>query len=140
MLALTPVLVMTSQSRLDAAARSFERGDCGAAVDAALDSVDALPVRAEPFELIGYCDLRAGEAALGVSAFEAAGRRDPDSWRYAYGLALARALDGRDPRPAIAEARRLNPLEPRVRDLAVALSGDRPAAWRRAARRAPLPF
>ncbi|HET9737380.1 MAG TPA: O-antigen ligase family protein [Solirubrobacteraceae bacterium] len=139
-LALTPVLVMTSQSRLDAAARSFERGDCGAAVDAALDSVDALPVRAEPFELIGYCDLRAGEAALGVSAFEAAGRRDPDSWRYAYGLALARALDGRDPRPAIAEARRLNPLEPRVRDLAVALSGDRPAAWRRAARRAPLPF
>ena len=139
-LALTPALVMTSQSRLDAAASSFQRGDCTAAIDAALGSLDALPVRAEPFELIGYCDLRAGEAALGVSALEAARRRDPGSWRYAYGLAVARGLAGQDPRPAIADARRLNPLEPRARELAAALSGDRPAAWRRAARRAPLPF
>ena len=139
-LALTPALVMTSQSRLDAGAAAFARGDCAAAVDASLDSLDALPVRAEPFELIGYCDLRAGEPGLAVAALEAARRRDPDSWRYAYGLAVARALAGRDPRPAIADARRLNPLEPRARDLAAAISGDRPAVWRRAARRAPLPF
>jgi hypothetical protein len=131
---------MTSQARLDASAQAFERDDCATTVDAALDSTEALPVRAEPFELIAYCDLRAGEPALAVAAFQAARRRDPGAWQYAYGLAVARALAGRDPRPAIAEARRLNPREPRARDLAAALSGDRAAAWRRAARRAPLPF
>jgi O-antigen ligase len=140
LLALTPALVMTSQARLDASAQAFERDDCATTVDAALDSAEALPVRAEPFELIAYCDLRAGEPALAVAAFQAARRRDPGAWQYAYGLAVACALAGRDPRPAIAEARRLNPREPRARDLAAALSGDRPAAWRRAARRAPLPF
>ena len=39
-------------------------------------------------------------------------RRDPDNWHYAYGLAVAQALAGEDPRPAAALARRLNPLEP----------------------------
>ena len=60
-------------------------------------------MRAEPFELIGYCDLRAGEPALAVAAFEAARRRDPEAWQYAYGLTVARALAGQDPRPAIAD-------------------------------------
>jgi O-Antigen ligase len=140
LLALTPALVMTSQARLDASASAFARGDCTTALDAALDSTEALPARAEPFELIGYCDLRAGEPALAVAAFEAARRRDPEAWQYAYGLAVARALAGQDPRPAIAAARRLNPREPRAHDLAAALSRGGPAARRRAARQAPLPF
>ena len=39
-------------------------------------------------------------------------RRDPDDWHYAYGLAVTQALAGEDPRPAADLARRLNPLEP----------------------------
>ncbi len=140
LLAVTPVLVVASDGALSRARAAFERGDCGTAVDVALDSTEALPVRAEPFELIGYCDLRAGEPGLAVAAFEAARRRDPEAWQYAYGLSVARALAGEDPRPAIAAARRLNPREPRARDLAAALSSGGPAAWRRAARQAPLPF
>ena len=59
--------------------------------------------------------------------------------RLAYGLAVAGALAGRDPRPAIAEARRLNPLEPIARDLERGLRSDDPRRWRRVAARAKLP-
>jgi hypothetical protein len=139
-LASTPVLVAASQSALTRASAAFERGDCATAVDAALDSRDALGVRPEPYELLGYCNLRGGAFGLAVQAMEAARARDPGNWRPAYGLAVARALDGRDPRAAIADARRLNPLDPRAADLAEALDSDRPARWRRAAARARLPF
>jgi len=140
LLALTPLMVTVSQSRLQTAGRAFERGDCATAVDASLASLDVLGVRPEPFELIGYCDLRAGRPELAVAAMEAARRRDPEAWQYAYGLAVARALAGRDPRPAIEAAARLNPREARIRALARALDSDRPQRWRRAAVRARLPF
>ena len=139
-LAATPVLVAASQSALTRASAAFERGDCAGAVDAALDSRDALGMRPEPYELLGYCNLRGGAFGLAIQAMEAARARDPENWRPAYGLAVALALDGRDPRGAIADARRLNPLDPRAADLARALDSDRPARWRRAAARARLPF
>lgn len=139
-LALTPLLVVRSQARVDSAYSAFARGDCATAVDAALDGAEVLPIRPEPFELLGYCDLRARRADLAVTAMEAARTRDPGAWQYAYGLAVARGLAGRDPRPAIGEAQRLNPREPRVAELARAFDGDRPERWRRAAARAKLPF
>jgi O-antigen ligase len=139
-LAVTPALVLSSQTSLVRAAEAFDRGDCATAVDAALDSRDALGARSEPFELLGYCNLRGGEPVLAVRAMEAARSREPRNWRPAYGLAVALALAGEDPRPAIAEARRLNPRATIVRDLQRALDGDRPARWRRAAARARLPF
>jgi hypothetical protein len=139
-LALTPLTVTVSQSRLQAANRAFERGECATAVDASLASLEVLGVRPEPFELLGYCDLRAGQADLAQRAFRAARERDPENWRYAYGLAVAQALAGEDPRRSAALAVRLNPREPRARDLSRALDGDRPERWRRAAARAALPF
>jgi hypothetical protein len=139
LLAVTPALMTLSDASLQRAGDAFARGDCRTAIDAALDSTSALSVRREPYELIGYCDLRAGATDLAIAAMESARRRDPRSWRPAYGLAVARALAGKDPRPAIAEALRLNPLAPEARELAAGLRSDRPAAWRRAARRAKLP-
>jgi O-antigen ligase len=139
-LAATPALVIASDGALSRARAAFERRDCPTTVDAALDSRDALDARAEPYELLGYCDLRGGAPELAVRAMEAARARDPGSWRPAYGLAVAQGLAGLDPRPAIAAARRLNPLEPVVVDLARALDTDRRARWRRAAARARLPF
>jgi hypothetical protein len=140
LLAVTPLTVVASQSRLQTAGRAFERGDCATAVDASLASLDVLGVRPEPFELIGYCDLRTGRPELAIAAMEAARRRDPDAWQYAYGLAVARALAGGDPRPAIEAALQLNPRDERVRDLARAFDTDRPQRWRREAARAQLPF
>lgn len=139
-LAMTPALIAASDARLRQANAAFARGDCPRAIDAALGSRDALSVRPEPFELLGYCDLRSGQWSLAVRAMRSAEARDPDSWRYAYGVAVAQALAGQDPRPAIARARRLNPRAPEAVELAGALlRTDRPRAWARAAGRARLP-
>lgn len=138
-LAVTPALAARSQWALDRAVRAFARGDCAAAIDAGLDARDALPVRPEPYELIGYCDLRAGAGDLALRAMTAAHDRDPGAWQYAYGLGVARALTGRDPRAALALAVHANPHEPIARALARATRSDRPAVWARAAARARIP-
>lgn len=141
LLAVTPYLVGASDRDLRRAWSAFARGDCPAATDAALDSAGALSQRPEPYELIGYCDLQGGQVPLGLRAMSAARRRDPENWRFAYGLALARAFAGTDPRDVLAVARRLNPLEPEVRTFARAVRRSHgPAGWHRAAVRARLPF
>jgi hypothetical protein len=84
--------------------------------------------------------MRAGQWGLALRAMEAARSRDPHSWRYAYGLSIAQAFAGKDPRPALAEARRLNPLAPEARALEKAFArGTGSRAWKRAAARAQLP-
>jgi hypothetical protein len=138
-LAITPVLVAQSQSALDRSSAAFERGDCRTAIDAALASLGALRLRAEPFEILGWCNLRAGSTGLAQAAMRSAMARDPDNWQYPYGLAVARALSGADPRPAARRARRLNPLDAQTRRLARALRGDNPRSWRREAAKLPLP-
>ena len=138
-LAVTPVLIARSQHALDRGVDAFARGDCAGAVDGALDSLAALRSRPEPYELLAYCDLRGGEERLAVRAMSAARARNPRDWRYAYGLAVAQALAGQDPRPAIATARRLSPRERLARELAHALQTDRPARWRRAAAATAIP-
>jgi O-Antigen ligase len=138
-LAVTPVLAVGSEHSLRRAAAAFDRGDCRTAVDGALSSIDALGVRADPFELLGYCDLRLGAAQLGVRAMQGARSRDPDNWRYAYGLALARARAGQDPRPAAQDALRLNPHEPLARTLVRRLRRNPPREWPAVAARSRLP-
>ena len=76
----------------------------------------ALGSRAEPWELIAYCDVRLGQPKLAIGAAEAAVRRDPDNWEYHYALALVRGADRQDPRPAAADALRLNPLQPEAQE------------------------
>jgi Tfp pilus assembly protein PilF len=139
-LAVTPALVLQSQDALDRSVRAFQVRDCATAIDAALDSIDALPARAEPFEILGYCDARAHRNDLAMRAMRSAQARDPDGWEYAYGLAVTQALAGQDPTAAIAEAHRLNPLEWRARDLQRALRTHSRAKRARAAGRAPIPF
>jgi hypothetical protein len=139
LLAVTPWLLLRSQAALESASVAFGRGDCRAAIDDALTARDALSVRAEPFELIGYCDLRAGADTLAVDAMTAARDRDPRNWRLAYGLALARARAGDDPRAEAALASRLNPREPAARELVKAFDGAGRRAWPRVAARAKLP-
>lgn len=139
-LAVTLAATAASQARLDDAVAAFERDDCAAAIDAALGSLDALRVRPQPFEVIGYCDARQGEHRLAIEAMRSAVARDPDSWETHYGLAIVRAAAGLDPRPRLARARRLNPFEEMVVDAQRALRGDDPRKWRRRALRARLPI
>jgi hypothetical protein len=111
LVALTPWFIASSQGPLNDAVEAFARGDCRTAVDRALTATERLSVRPEPFEVLGWCDIRAGQGPLAVAAMTAAHDRDPNNWAYVYGLAVAQALDGQDPRPLARRALALDPRE-----------------------------
>ena len=137
----TPVGIARSQEHLDRAGNAFAAGDCRTAIAASIASSRALGVRPEPFEYLGYCDVRFGRPDLAVRAFEAAVRRDPENWRVHYGLALVQAANGQDPRPRLLRARELNPLEAVVEEAQEDLAEvTTPRGWRRASVKAELPF
>jgi hypothetical protein len=138
-LALMPASVALSERGLDRATSAFERGDCSAAIDGALASLERFGARPEPFELLGYCDLRAGRPDLATGAMAAARRRDPDNWIYAYGEAISLAIAGRDPLPALDEARRRNPRARLPRELAAAFAREDASRWRQVAANAHIP-
>jgi cytochrome c-type biogenesis protein CcmH/NrfG len=140
-LAITPWLVFHSQAPLERAQDAFAAGDCPAAIDDALTAIARFGVRPEPWEVLGYCDARAGDFALATRAIAAAHARDPRNWRYLYGQAIVAGVSGRDPRPFALAALRRNPLEPLTRTLVRDLARAGTAARRReVARRAGIPY
>jgi hypothetical protein len=140
-LAITPALFMWSQPPLDAAVRAFAVRDCRTAIDSALTATERFGTRPEPWQIIGYCDARAGQYELARRAMDAARARDPDNWQLAYGQAIVYGVSGLDARPFAAEALRLNPLDERARALVRDLAAAKTAARRReVTRRAAIPF
>ena len=139
-LSITPAAIGLSQSKLDTAVADFKRGDCTAAIDSSLDALDALKIRPQPYELIGYCDSRLGQPQLAIAAMENAVDRDPKSWETHYGLALTQALAGIDPMPELREAQSLNPLEPAVLETIEAMRDASPRERERRATEARLPI
>jgi Flp pilus assembly protein TadD len=133
-LATTPALVALSQSHLTKSVAAYRRGDCRTTTQQADSSLSALDVRAEPYELLAFCDARAGRARPSIDAIRAAVDRDPNNWQYRYDLAIVRARAGRDPRSAARTARRLNPREARIRLVIRRFSRGGPREWRRVAR------
>ena len=129
-LSIVPTLVLVSQTRLDNSADAFLRGKCPEAVDEARSSTSALGMRPEPYEIIAFCELRAGTPSLGVEAMRKAIDRDPLNWEYRYGLALARAVAGQDPRPAARKALQLNRFHPETQAEVRLFSTSDPALWR----------
>ena len=139
-LAVTPALAALSQERLDKSVAAFRRDDCTTSADAALDSIGFLSVRPQPYEVLAYCDVRAGRPRLAIAAVEKALARDPESWEYHYGMALVRAAAGLDPRPQAARALRLNPESPLTQDAVRRFATGDPAKCRTRASGARLPF
>jgi hypothetical protein len=138
-LAVAPALGALSQVRLNRSVEAFERGDCATAIDAALASAASMNVRPEPFELLGYCDARLGDPTLGERAMRAGLRRDPGNWELHYGLAVVRGAGGRDPRPALRAAVRLNPRGVLLSREALRVPEGGSREWRRWASTARLP-
>jgi O-antigen ligase len=136
--AVTPVRIALSQQHLTTAVDALRRGDCQGTVASALSSARVLGARAEPYELLAYCDTRLGFGPLALTMVQRAIARDPENWEYRYDEAIVRGAQGMNPHPALAEARRLNPLENRVDDLADAMAGDDPRTWKRRALEARL--
>ena len=139
LVAVTPLSVTLSEARINRATKALRASDCATATNAALDSLDVLGSQAEAFEVLGYCDMRAGENKLAIAAMRNALRRDPENWHYAYGLAVAQALAGEDPRAAVALTKRLNPLDPFTLELERAMRFRSPARRRAAAARLDIP-
>ena len=140
-LAVTPVLNALADARLRDSVEAFKLGDCQSAIDHALSATSALGARPEPYAVLGFCDVRLGKPELAERMMRNAVDRDPNSWVYHYGLALVLASQGEDPRPEIATARRLNPLENRTVETQEAFASTTdPEKWKRQASKARLPI
>jgi O-antigen ligase len=127
--AIAPALVLVSQHQLDDAADAFEAGDCDRAMDRAAASIRTLEIRAEPYEVLGLCDVRLGFDRLAVEALERAVDRDPANWELRYTEAIVRGSAGLDPRAAAREARRQNPHDVLTRSLVRYVDTDDPRRW-----------
>ena len=140
LVAVTPLTVTVSESRLNTSTEALREGDCATATNSALGSLDALSSQAGAFEVLGWCDARAGANRLAVAAMRNARRRDPGNWHYAYGLAVTQALAGEDPRAAAALAKRLNPLDDYTAALERAVRFKSAARRRAAVAKLDIPF
>ena len=138
-LAVTPALVAISERRLDRSVEAFQAGRCPQAVEAALGSLAVVSVRPDPWQILGYCDVRLGARELAVGAMQNAVDRDPRDWELRYGLAIVRGAAGLDPRPQLRVARMLNPRERLLREAADGFDTDDSRTWRRRAESARLP-
>jgi hypothetical protein len=133
--AVTPTLLMLSQYRLQSAANAFESGEWAQAGDDAKDSIALIANRPEPYQILGYADLSSGSVNEAIAAMHKAVSYEPTNWEYRYSLAIAQAYAGINPLPQLAEAARLNPREPLVKEAVVAFQGKEIPGWLAAARK-----
>jgi hypothetical protein len=124
-----PVSIVGSQTRLGAAEHALYASDCATATPAALSSIGWLDFRPEPYEIVGFCDLKRGRPRLAIAAMHRAVVHDPGSWETYYALAIAQASAGIDPRANVERALRMNPLERLTLEAAKELRGSSPTEW-----------
>lgn len=129
LLAVAPTYVWLSQRKLAQAVHAFSQRDCITATRTAISSISTLGIRPEPYEILGFCDIRRDMPHLAVAAINRAVSLDPDNWNYRYGLALVRAAAGLDPRPAAGKALSLNPRDTLVQNAWNKFRRDSPAQW-----------
>lgn len=135
LMVLVPLRLAVSQDQLEAALLARPTRDCRQVMLFADRSIAAVAGRPQPYELKAACELQAGRAENAVSSLTQAVSREPGLWRTRYGLAVALARAGRDPRPAARAALARNPRDPTAR--AAVRRFSRPVgarAWRSASR------
>jgi O-antigen ligase len=104
------VRTVIADAALDDATRELDAGHCRSASEDARVALSAVATHPKPYEVLAYCALNVGHAGAAVKRMRRATELDPDHWRYWYGLGIARAAAGGDPRLALLRARRLNPM------------------------------
>jgi O-Antigen ligase len=139
-LVITPALVAISQGMLNSAVSKFQEGNCGGASHEALDAIHVLSVRPDPYQVIGFCDMREGQNELALSMLETAVKRDEGEWESWYGLAVVQAAAGQDPRAAALKADELAPHEPLAELGNDLFTEGNPKIWKRRAETARLPI
>jgi hypothetical protein len=132
--AVFPARVALSETHFERSVDALTVQDCGTAVREARDALDMVGGRAAPYHAIAYCKRLRGDPDGALRAMAAAVRQDGGNWAPWRGLAIARALAGRDPRAQARRALRLNPNEYFARDVAARFSGRGPGSWARQGR------
>ena len=131
-MAVVPLKLHGSQDRLTLAVSELARERCDRVTALAREASSAVGSRPQGYELLARCALEDGEHLLAIRMMNEAVRRDPYNWRPRYGLAVARARAGRDPRAAARAAFRFNPRENLTRQAVERFAGRVGArAWRR---------
>ncbi|HEX4365053.1 MAG TPA: O-antigen ligase family protein [Solirubrobacteraceae bacterium] len=136
-----------SDGPLRGAQRAFASHDCPSTISDAQRAIAALPARPEPYVLMGYCQAMMHQPQLALSAMKQAVKRDPDNWTTHFGLAIARASAGLDPRPRMILALHLRPRDQRhvpglqrfASDALRRFASNDPAVWRERALEGSLP-
>jgi hypothetical protein len=132
-----PVLIVGSQNHLGDAENALYAStpNCTTAGSAARASIGWLNVRPEPFEIVGFCDLRGDHPRQAVAEMRRAVRLDPGSWETYYTLSIAQAAAGMDPMAAAGRALRMDPLEPLTRQAVKEFrTSSTPTGWSKRAR------
>ncbi len=139
LIVVVPTHVTLSQTALGSATAEYYLGRCDRATSSAADSIRALGGRPQPYVILGACDLVGHHDARAVSEFRAAVGREPGAAILRSNLAVALARTGHDPRPTLAAALRLDPLDPDLRRAITGFNGRTGArAWRKASRSIPI--
>ncbi len=136
--AIVPARVALSQASLDSAIGALKSGNCATAEADANSALSEVSQRPTPYAVIAYCDIRRGRYGSAMIALQRALQRDPNNWALHYGLAVARAGVGLDPRGAARRAAALNPYESLAHSAPFRFRGVNKRAWERAAHSAPL--
>lgn len=140
LIAVSAVRMIASTDSLASGVSAYKSGDCEQARRDMDTSLGALGSQPQAAAVLGYCDALGGRTVAAIAHMQEAVRHDPEHWRYRYGLAIVRGMAGRDPRPDLALARRLNPRgEILATGVPARLARARPARWRALALRAPRP-
>ena len=137
-LAVLPARMAISEARLNVAIDAVRTGDCLEARSAAREALSAVEQRASPYQAIAFCEMRGGRYRSAVLAMTQAIERDPHNWEMHYGLSMARAAAGLDPRRAARKAARLNPNDELASAAPARFRGKSRREWRVAGRNAPL--
>jgi hypothetical protein len=137
--AVLPARLAVSEAHLEGGLHRMQAGDCAAAKTEARRSLDFVERRAAPHHLIAWCLLGEGRPGAATRELDRALRSDPDSWRLLETSAIARAVAGLDPRPALRRAVAQNPRNALVREIARDIGRGDPQARARAARLVPIP-
>jgi hypothetical protein len=130
--------VSVSDQHLTRAVAEFNSGNCPAAVADSHSTISALSSRPQSYQILGYCNVVSGHTAAAVALMNQAIARDPQDWRYRYGLAVATAANGQDPFPALQQASLLDPHESIIDDAAKSFLAGNPRTWTRAGRNAEM--
>jgi hypothetical protein len=138
----TAVRTVIADAALDEAKNRIDSGDCRGATADARSALSAVATHPAAYEIVGWCAVYDGREAAAVKAMRKATSLDPTQWRYRYGLAVATAASGSDPRPALRRARRLDPhaeIFTTGTGAELAKARPRPTRWRRLAANASRP-